>query len=82
MEDLVRPLADLDDDRPVLAGELGDEVQRDADPVGERLVLVVDQLGQEVLEILRVEDHLVVVGPEAPGDPARVLAARCTARAP
>ena len=73
VEDLVRALADLHDDRAVLARELGDEVQRHADPVGDRLVLVVDHLRQEVDEVALVDDDLVVVGAELLGDPAGVL---------
>ena len=51
VEELVGALADLDDDRPAVACELRHEVQRERTiAVGDRLVLVEDQLRQERLE--------------------------------
>ena len=72
VEELVGSLTDLDDDRPSLAGELGDEVLRHRGPVGTRLVLVVDQLWQRFDEVSVVNEDLVVISREPLGDKARV----------
>jgi hypothetical protein len=44
--------------------------QRYADRVGERLVLVVDEIGQTSNYVLVVENEFVVIGPERVGDRA------------
>ena len=51
VKELVRALADLHDDRLVVARKLREVVQRHGDPVGERLVLLVDQLREERDEV-------------------------------
>jgi hypothetical protein len=48
-------------------------VHRHCRPVGDRLVLVVDELGDERLEVARAYDQLVVVGAEELGHAAGVL---------
>ncbi len=73
VEELVRALSDLDDDRPVVARELRDVVERDCDPVGQRLVLVVDEVGHERFQVGDVDHDLVVVGAVELRDLPRVL---------
>ena len=82
VEQLIRAFAHLHDDRAVLASELGHEVEGDADPVGDRLVLVMDQIRNEIRRDRRRRS--------APRDdrsesvarsPARSQA-RCTGRGP
>jgi hypothetical protein len=70
---LVAALAHLDHDRAAVAHQLRYEVERDADPVGDRLVLREHQRGQVLAHRLLVDHHLVVVGLEARGDPPRPL---------
>ena len=61
-EELVRPLTDLADDDSVLARELGDVVDGNADRVGDRLVLQAHHLRQEREQIVVREQLLVVLG--------------------
>ena len=69
-EQLVGALADVHDGDAVVLRELGHEVQRHAHRIGDRLVLVVDEVRQEVPEVVVVDRDLVVVGAELLGDPA------------
>ena len=70
---LVRALADLHDFHAAVVGELGDEVKRDANPIGDRFVLVVDHLFQIVDHVFLLDDDLVVIGLESLCDRVRVL---------
>jgi hypothetical protein len=68
VEELVRSLADLDHDRAGLPGQPRDEVLRYRRPIRQRLVLVVDELGHELAHRRLVDEDLVMVGAEVPGD--------------
>jgi hypothetical protein len=73
-EELVGPLARQHHWHALAARELADEVQRDADGIGERLVLVVHEAGQEVDGRLLRDGDLVVIRTELAGDAPRVRA--------
>ena len=60
-------------DLDVLARELGDEIQRHARGVRDRLVLVPDQPRQRAEEVLLVDDDLVRVGLDRRRDLPRVV---------
>ena len=72
VEELVGALADLDHDGPRFAGQARDEVLRDGCPVRERLVLMEHELGHELAHGALVDEHLVMVGAEAPRHRTRV----------
>src|SRR5439155_25704881 len=78
-EGLVGALSSEYDRCPGRAREAADEAERDAHRVGERLVLVVDEVGEEAERVLVRDLDLVVLRAEvlryAPGIGALVLAA-------
>ena len=65
---LIAPLTHLDNNRSVVPGQFRDEVKRNADRIRKRLVLMVDQLGQEVECHLLIDEYFVVIGLELAGD--------------
>ena len=70
-QDLVRSLA-RQDHGDVLAGDPGNEVERDAGRIGHGLVQMPHQIGNEVAEVGGAQPVFVVLGSEARGCQARV----------
>ena len=56
-----------------LLGQPGDEIKRDADPVGDGLVLMVDQIAEVAQHVLLVDQHFVMVGLELGSHPLGVV---------
>ena len=73
VEELVRPLADLDDDRAALAREARDKVKRDAGRVRDRLVLVPYERREKRERLARADLCLVVLRRKSPRDSARIF---------
>src|SRR3989442_13021538 len=71
-EELVGSLASQHDLHPGLARQTANEVERDTDGVGERLILVVHQVTEESERVLLGDYDLVVVSAEVHGDSARL----------
>ena len=63
-EDLVRAFADLDHDRSRITRELRNVIERHANRIGDRLVLMKDQSRQKLLHLFFGDDHFVMVGPK------------------
>ena len=72
-EELVAALADLDHLDAGVRGELRDVIERNADGIRDRLVLVLDEARQIVEHRAVVDQHLAVIGAVALGDAARVV---------
>ena len=61
-----------EDDGDVFAGQLGNEVERDAGGPGDGLVLMPDEARQRVEEVLHADDDFVVLGADGLRDVAGV----------
>ena len=72
-EVLVRPFADLDDRRPTVFHQLREEVERNADVVGDRLVLKLHEQRQEILHLFPIDQDLVMIGRVSTADAAGEL---------
>ena len=72
-EVLVCALSDLHHRGPAVPDELREEVERDTDVVGDRLVLEADEQWQKILHLPPVNQRLVMIGLVTPADAPGVL---------